>query len=431
MANKKIEITKANPDNFPIAEKTEHSQVWGIPEESNVHDLPIEMSDRQLKSMVLNIWREYIRQDEILSAISFLENAPYRVRHSAEIKQALYLTKSSTEWIEKTDLVEDLNSPTDLSGKILKVEVANPLPHPLLGQVGNRFKWVTDRLGKEKARIIDFGCLDGGMTNRWGMMGHEVIGIDLNSNSCEIANRKAKEFDTGASHINCFFKDVENSVPRNYFDIATCCDAYEHLIDPVNDLLIPARKCVRGDGKMLLVTPHGSWMRGHLLDWTFPWRDVQKHGTWLTKEPRAHLVAPTIQTVSENFKKAGWWVRYCEIMAQVPGDVPEQGNVCVEALPNPPPRYPGNKIVVVGFGPGHEYYEDLKFVMNRKAREGHSITWYWNWASEIIFDFIHYMKIDDLFETKCDILYTEDENKTSHIMCGKSYSNLWDVKYSH
>jgi 2-polyprenyl-3-methyl-5-hydroxy-6-metoxy-1,4-benzoquinol methylase len=400
----KIALSQAEPGILPTADKTPHSQSWGIPEDVQVHDLPIELTENQLKSSVLMIWREFMRHDEVLSAISFLENAPYRVRHSSEMRMALHITRKTIEWMSSKKSTDKVNTPRDPNDIPLRSEVTDPVPYALGGQVAERFNWVTNRLGSASGiKLIDFGCIDGTMTNRWGLMGHNVTGIDLSINSCAIANRKSKEFGTGAVHINCYFKDVVNAVQPNSFDVATCCDVYEHLTDPVNDLLIPARQCVRGNGRMLITTPHGSWMRGHLVGWTYPWKWIQEFGTWTPTEPRAHLVAPTVWSVSKHFQEAGWWVKYCGVVYQNPQDVPEQGNVCVEALAMTPPVWPGKKTVIVGY----ECSEKARWFAERFAELGNSVTWYGDWKEEKINNFVSYIKLSDMFEVECDVLMSD------------------------
>jgi 2-polyprenyl-3-methyl-5-hydroxy-6-metoxy-1,4-benzoquinol methylase len=382
---------------FPVAVNTPHSQAWGIPEEFFIEELPLRMTDNQLQSMVLTIWREFILNDEVLSAISFLENAPYRVRHTEATTRALNITKKSIEWMFDHSKSQTINTPRDPNGVPFTIEVGNILPDPLTGQLEGRSTWITNRL-TPGCSLIDFGCIDGSMTNRWGMSGFKVTGVDLSMNSISIANKKAIQFNTGAKHICSYFKNIPNHIIQNSFDVATCSDTYEHLIDPIVDLLEPARKCLSGHGRMLLVTPHGAWFRGKFLSWAHPWSWYKSGSSWLKPEPRAHLVAPTVWSVADHFRKSKWWVKSSEVVIQSYGDVPGQGNVCVEAFVNPPPVWPGLDIVVLGSN--FELAESLALLGNRVRHFG-------PWDEEKISNFVDHIFDSKLFDIKCDVLISD------------------------
>lgn len=314
-------------DHFPTAVLTPHAQAWGMPDSFEFDDLPVKTTDNQLQATVLMIWKEYMLHDEIVQAINFLENAPYRVKHTAATEKALRITRETIAWITNTDKAQQYNSPADPN-----VETGSSLPEPLVAQAGGRYDWVSERMDKDD-KHIDFGCFDGAMTNRWGMAGFNMTGIDLCETSIELARKKAEEFNTGAEYICSYFQDVEKKLPVGSFDCAVSCDTYEHLLDPVADLLVPARNLLKKSGRFLLVTPHGSWLRGVYLPWAHPWRWAQDmNKPWICDEPRAHVVAPTVWTVADNFKKAGYRVQNSYVvLCEGVQDVADQGNVCVEA----------------------------------------------------------------------------------------------------
>lgn len=398
----------------PVQQLREHGfpqpelgDVWRIPDGVPVVGLPLDMSPSQLQSMVLCVWREFMLHDEVLSAISFLENAPYRVRDSAETLHALRITRESISWMDSRTKSDSVNTPMDPNGLPLDKEVTNPLPEPLSGQVFGRFNWITDRIQKNDS-VIDFGCIDGTMTNRWGLLGHRVVGIDLSTNSVRIANERAFQFNTGAVHINCYFKDAPNKVVRNSFDAATCSDVYEHLKDPVNDLLIPARECLVGNGKMMLVTPRGSWMCGNYVPWAHPWVWIDEEkdvGAWLEPKPRGHLVAPSIWSVAEHFRQAGWWVKTSEVVLQINPDVSGQGNICVEAYKTPPPTYPRHTVSIVSQNPEPECSD----MANKLALVGYEVRYFSSWAREGIQNFVDCIDLTKINGYDLDKVYVETE----------------------
>lgn len=320
------DITK---ESFPVAKVTPHREAWGIPNEFEHHDLPLVLTEQQLQATVLMIWKQYLLHDEVLSARIFLENAPVKVKHTLATQKALQITKKMVDWIEDASIMQFHNSPINTM-----VEGGMPLPNRLEGQEGYRFYMVADRLPKERAKLVDFGCFDGCFTNRYGLLGHEVVGLDAVKTSVALANRKAKEFSTGATHIQTLFEEAADKVPNGYFDFATSTDTYEHLRDPIKEMLLPARKMLKDSGSFLLATPYESWLRGNFIHWAHPWVTCINEGqAWNAPVPRGHLIAPTVWSVTDHFRKAGYWVKDCYAKLCDPiKDVEGQGNVFAEAL---------------------------------------------------------------------------------------------------
>lgn len=325
-------------EDFPVAHRTAHEQAWGLPTIWKYDDLPVRMTDEQLQAVVLLVWKEYMLHDEIVAAIKFLEDAPYRVKHSPATQRALQMTKRTIAWMQDAKETQRVNTPAEPG-----VECGAALPAALHGQVGERFDKVGALLRrgvqtwpviKYAEEVLDLGCFDGAMTNRWGLQGLKVTGVDMCEGSVTLANRKAQEFSTGAEHVCCRFDEMQDRIEKR-FNTVTCLDTYEHVLDPVRELLDPARRMLHYSGRMIMTTPHGSWMRGSFLPWAHPWRwadEVNK--AWICDESRAHVVAPTVWTVAENFRSAEYWVKDCYVELCKTQDTPGQGNVFVEALAN-------------------------------------------------------------------------------------------------
>lgn len=325
---------------FPVARATPHSRAWGIPATSDIDDLPVTMSDEQLEAATLLLWKEYLVHDEVLAAENLLKDAPYRVKHNAAIQKALEQTRGMTAWMDDYAEQQKWNSPADTT-----VECGVVLPGPLTGQLLDRSDLALQTISKDE-KIIDFGCFDGGITNRWGLAGYNVTGVDLCETSVALANRKAEEFKTGAKHVVSKFRDLNVS---EKYDLATCCDTYEHVKDHVNDLIAPARRTLKEDGRMILVTPHGSWMRGEFIEWAHPWRWAKdENRCWNASLPHAHLIAPTAWSVAEHFRSDGWWVKDSYVVeSKSHQDVPGQGNIYSEALLKAPPCKTGDALDII------------------------------------------------------------------------------------
>jgi glycosyltransferase involved in cell wall biosynthesis/SAM-dependent methyltransferase len=408
-------VTEAD---FPRALIAPHAQAWAVPESFVYDDLPIRMTDDQLKTFVGTLWKEYMLHDEIQSAIKLLENAPYRIRHTDFVENLLRKSRRFIEWTNTEDTYDVGNSAIEADGSIMKHEMV-PLPHPLWGAALMRYTWIRDRMHDKSKPILDFGCIDGEMTNRWGLEGYKVTGLDICSNSVEIANAKADEFKTGVTHIRTFFKDAPTKLRGRKFGYLTCADAYEHIGDRVNDLLKPARELVTDDGKMLLVTPHGAWMRGQFVSYAHPWCWAdQKNEHWLYDENRGHLIAPTVWSVTDEFQQAGWYVKNCSVFNQWQPEVTDQSNVCVEALPHKPGD--GNLDIVVYLGPGVETWTPNSVnltgiggsemaaiqMTKRLAEKGHRVRVFSSCGQhgEGIYDGVEYYISEKYHDIKCDVL---------------------------
>lgn len=404
-------------EDFPRALVAPHAQAWAVPEQFVYDDLPVRMTDEQLKAFVGALWKEYMLHDEIQSAITLLENAPYRIRHSDFVEDLLRKSRRFIEWTHTEDTYDVGNSAIEADGSVMKHEMV-PLPHPLWGAAAMRYTWIRDRMPDKSKQMLDFGCIDGEMTNRWGLEGYKVTGLDICSNSVEIANAKADEFKTGAKHIRTFFKDAPVKLRGRKFDYLTCADAYEHISDRVNDLLKPARELVSNEGKMLLVTPHGAWYRGEHRPWAHPWIWSEQDKHWLTEENRAHLIAPTVWSVADEFRRAGWYVKNCSVFDQWSPEVPGQSNVCVEALPHRPGD--GELDIVVYLGPGVENWTPNSVnltgiggsemaaiqMTKRLVEKGHRVRVYSSCGKygEGIYDGVEYYLTEKYHDLKCDVL---------------------------
>lgn len=403
-------------DQFPTAINTPHSQAWGIPSTVELDGLPVRMTDEQLQATVIMIWKQYILHDELLAAQSFLENAPFNVRDTKITNEALIITQKMLGWLKDPILLQKYNAPVNPD-----IEIDVPMPHPLNNnQSGGRFNLIVNELPKHKTSIVDFGCVDGCFTNRYGLLGHEVYGLDLVETSVALANKKAIEFNTGVKHVVTYFKDAVDKVPNGYFEYATSTDTYEHVVDPVADIFLPAKKMLNENGKFLLCTPYGSWMRGNFLPWAHPWLWSEEDHNWLYAHPRGHLVAPSSWSVIKHFRQAGYYVKNCyPVLCESLKDVENQGNIFAEAHV----KYPStsNQLEIVFYiGDGVEFWtpqsikkngiggsETMACEMAKKlAAFGHRVKVYSGCGphGEGIYDGVEYYQSHKYQDVVCDVL---------------------------
>ena len=406
-------------EHFPVAKVTPHAQAFGIPETFVYDDLPLRTTDLQLQALVGAVWKEYMLHDEIMSAISLLENAPNRIRTNDWTLNLLRKTRKFIDWNNDADALQEHNTASAIHDRSKKLDTEMvPLDQPIYGPAGSRTNWITDRLIRGSS-VCDLGSIDGMMTNRWGRDGFKVVGVDVCKHSTAIANRVAHERNTGARHIASTFPDVVGVLGEGVFDAVTTGDVYEHMIDPVAMLLAPARKLVKEDGQLLLTTPYGAWFRGEFNASAHPWLWANEGMSWLCDKPRAHLIAPTVWSVADHLKEAGFWVHTSTFVHSWGAMADNQGNVCARGLPTPPKGWPGLHIVFF-LGQGVEDWTpnsvDLTGIggsegaainmAKRLVALGNRVQVYSSCGKhgEGIYEGVEYLSPEKFHDLKCDVL---------------------------
>ena len=365
-----------------------------IPNEYDLRELPLELSDAQIESMSIIIWHQYILHDEITAALNFIQNAPYQIKHSKKICEAIEITKKMSEHMENIEEDKSVNTAKTPDGVPFDHEIIS-FDNFEIAMRTLRFTWVLEKL-PPGAKVIDFGPYDGHFSNKWAAKAIDLTGIDLCEEALVIARDVAIKNNLNAKYINCYFSDVSKHLPLHSFDIATSTDAYEHLKDPLNDLLIPARSMLNGTGKMLFSTPDGSVTRGKYVECAYPWNVLDTLPSWLEGLPRAHIIAPTVWTVTDNFRKAGFWVYECKVYP-LNELVQGQGNILVQAYASAPIIHPGKEFLFIDC--------DDFTLANNLASVGHSVKAFIKDHEECVLGFIEYRNIDKL--------YLESNNKTA------------------
>ncbi|OFZ16563.1 MAG: hypothetical protein A2X86_12265 [Bdellovibrionales bacterium GWA2_49_15] len=100
-----------------------------------------------------------------------------------------------------------------------------------------------------KGKFLDIGCANGDWALHWKSRGHEVFGIDIDSNSVARSTERgvpAKECDLNSSALP--FAD-------NYFDCIYAGEVIEHLVD-TDRFLQEIERCLKPGGHLLITTPN-------------------------------------------------------------------------------------------------------------------------------------------------------------------------------
>lgn len=413
----------AKVEDQPVAVITPHPQAFGIPETFVYEDLPLKMTDAQLQVLVNTIWKEMLLGDELISCIKFLENAPCRVRDSVETDSLLKKTQKMISWINDPVLYDRDNTPIDIgTEKPLAGEMC-PLPQPLPTQGQARLQWMTDRMPNKTESVLDLGCIDGECSNRLGLAGYqEVVGVDICTHSIKMANEAAARHNTGVKHIQSYFKEAPAKLEGKKFDNIICMDVIEHLIDPVEDAFKPARKMVKEDGKMLVGVPFRAWFQNQIAMQAHPWLYGDLKGMAWNDENhnRAHIRAPSVWSMAKYAREAGWYVKTSNYVAQWAQDVPNQGNVNLELLPNAPKGKYESKDIVFFMGDGLETITPsiidisgmggselaLREMSKRFAAEGHRVRVYAGCGAlgEGIYEGVEWYQTGKYRDLSCDVL---------------------------
>lgn len=119
---------------------------------------------------------------------------------------------------------------------------------------------MADALGPlSRLKLLDLGCSTGLLTRVYGESFGEVIGIDIDKEAVDFANRKN-------THQNVFFRltdGMQLDFPDDTFDVVTCTQIYEHVPDDfrlmaeIRRVLRPGGACFFSAGnRLILVEKH-------------------------------------------------------------------------------------------------------------------------------------------------------------------------------
>ncbi len=99
-----------------------------------------------------------------------------------------------------------------------------------------------------KAKILDIGCGDGGISRQFLTNGNHITLVDFSDQMLKVAKSRApQEFDATADYINMNFMEFDES---EQYDIVLCIgvlahvDSVEEAIAKVGKLLKPGGRCV-------------------------------------------------------------------------------------------------------------------------------------------------------------------------------------------
>lgn len=161
-----------------------------------------------------------------------------------------------------------------------------------------------DLVGKNK-KILEIGCSTGQISRRLTENGCEVIGIEINKESAEIAKEYCRMV------ISC---DIEckDTLPCNDFDFILLLDVLEHLRDPLA-LLKRLKAYLNLDGLMVVSLPNvANWrIRRDLLLGKFQYTE---YGIL----DKSHLKFFNEKSAKDLMKDAGLAIENFDIVPDIP-----------------------------------------------------------------------------------------------------------------
>jgi 2-polyprenyl-3-methyl-5-hydroxy-6-metoxy-1,4-benzoquinol methylase len=104
-----------------------------------------------------------------------------------------------------------------------------------------------ERLYPQRGKLLDVGCWTGDFLELAGAAGWEPVGIELSTRAAALAHAKALPV------LCCTLRTA--SFPANHFDVVTCLDVLEHLLDPADELA-RAREVLKPDGILVVRLPN-------------------------------------------------------------------------------------------------------------------------------------------------------------------------------
>jgi 2-polyprenyl-3-methyl-5-hydroxy-6-metoxy-1,4-benzoquinol methylase len=291
------------------------------------------LSPDSLLEAYLHVWQELLRHDEIVLALYYLDNVPWRIRHRAEIIQARRITLLASAHIDNEGAyarwyvehatrewtippTEDVDEKSSQAGRWRFV--ADIVDGWRWGS-GVKFDGSDDFSDK---KILDLGCQDGWMSVRLADKFEAfATGVDLSPSLVELAREAAEA--RGVSDRCTFIQESvppTQPIPGGPWDLVLCCELWEHVRD-AEALHRYLLEVVTPGSHLILTTPHGSWHGGCRVHVPIapPWYVDREH-------VRVATLADLVERFSMDFE-----IEKAEIVRVAVPEVQDQAEACILA----------------------------------------------------------------------------------------------------
>ena len=163
------------------------------------------------------------------------------------------------------------------------IRLAGPRSLLLLGDtmVVDRWRWVEPRLPARPASLVDVGCGNGWLAINCSRRGYRTLGLGWDGPDLAKAKKRAANLGSDA----CFeVQDVRTLSARHdlkeSFDIATCLETIEHVLDDTA-LMVSLATILRPGGRLILTTPNEEYQT--YRRWRC-WSVFRRRGWWACAE---------------------------------------------------------------------------------------------------------------------------------------------------
>lgn len=120
----------------------------------------------------------------------------------------------------------------------------------------DRWRWIRSQLPHERSTIIDAGCGNGWLAINCARGGHRTLGMGWCDRELDKANARARMFETAAEFQVQDLRELGSRADLvAQFDIVTCSEVIEHIIDDVS-LMVNLARLLRPGGYLLLTAPN-------------------------------------------------------------------------------------------------------------------------------------------------------------------------------
>jgi len=126
--------------------------------------------------------------------------------------------------------------------------------------VAKRINWVRKTVDrhcpKQALNILDFGCGTGQITLSLAEEGHELHGLDADTESISAAKATSKEKGLTNARFYCNSLDSWFDKHREFYDVVICSEVLEHIIGP-EEVLNKLNALLKRNGLLIVTIPNG------------------------------------------------------------------------------------------------------------------------------------------------------------------------------
>lgn len=126
--------------------------------------------------------------------------------------------------------------------------------------VFDRWKWIRSRLPATSKVLADVGCGNGWLALNFARVGYQTLGIGWAGPDIEKATARAAAMGSNARFEVQDIRQLSvRSDLKETFDVVTCLETIEHIIDDVQ-VMIDLTSLLRPGGRLLLTTPNEGYV---------------------------------------------------------------------------------------------------------------------------------------------------------------------------